>query len=396
MSSASDRKDKREDPIAFAPKWVRDPAHNQRPDEAPAAGEFLEPSGQPGDIPRLPRSLDPVIMREPPVMAGRGLRVFFGASIVGVGIVTVIVVLLIAAGISVEWRNADAPASGATSSGWTFAVKWPNPEQRNPPAPQRASAPAPVDPRSFPRGVTDKEVRYGISAPFTGPARELGQQMKLGIETALKLANDAGWVHRRQLNLIAAQHGHEPDPTPETMEQLYDNPQVIGIVGNVGTPTAVVALPYALEKRMLFFGAFTGANLLRRDPPDRYVFNYRASYPEETYAVVQYLVKVKRLQANQIAVFAQQDAYGDAGFTGVARAIRALGGNDAAILRLAYKRKTVDVDDAVARLRAHKIPIKAIVMVPTYRTAAKFIEKTRDLYPAMIYTNVSFVGSTAL
>jgi hypothetical protein len=28
--------------------------------------------------------------------------------------------------------------------------------------------------------------------------------------------------------------------------------------------------------------------------------------------------------------------------------------------------------------------------------AAKFIEKTRDLYPTMIYTSVSFVGSTAL
>jgi ABC-type branched-subunit amino acid transport system substrate-binding protein len=35
-------------------------------------------------------------------------------------------------------------------------------------------------------------------------------------------------------------------------------------------------------------------------------------------------------------------------------------------------------------------------MVPAYRAAAKFIEKTRDLYPDMIYTNVSFVGSTAL
>jgi ABC-type branched-subunit amino acid transport system substrate-binding protein len=148
---------------------------------------------------------------------------------------------------------------------------------------------------------------------------------------------------------------------------------------------------------MLFFGAFTGASLLRRDPPDRYVFNYRASYAEETDAVVRYLVKVRGLRPDQIAVFAQQDAYGDSGFAGVAKAMRALGGGDeSAILRLNYKRNTVDVDDAVARLRAHKIPIKAIVMVPTYRAAAKFIEKTRDLYPTMIYTNVSFVGSTSL
>jgi hypothetical protein len=69
------------------------------------------------------------------------------------------------------------------------------------------------------------------------------------------------------------------------MPQLYERDQVFGLLGNVGTPTAVVALPYALDRKMLFFGAFTGASLLRNDPPDRYVFNYRASYAEETAAV---------------------------------------------------------------------------------------------------------------
>jgi ABC-type branched-subunit amino acid transport system substrate-binding protein len=146
----------------------------------------------------------------------------------------------------------------------------------------------------------------------------------------------------------------------------------------------------------LFFGAFTGANVLRRDPPDRYVFNYRPSYAEETDAVVHYLVKLRRLQPKQIAVFAQQDAYGDSGFAGVAKAFRALGASDSTILRLNYARNTVDVDEAVKQLKAQKTPIKAVVMVATYRAAAKFIEKTRELYPGLIYTNVSFVGSTAL
>jgi ABC-type branched-subunit amino acid transport system substrate-binding protein len=148
---------------------------------------------------------------------------------------------------------------------------------------------------------------------------------------------------------------------------------------------------------MLFYGAFTGAGLLRRDPPDRYDFNYRASYAEETDAVVRYLVKVRRLKPQQIAVFAQQDSYGDAGLAGVAKAIRSLQGSDeSTILRLNYKRNTVDVDDAIAQLKKSRTPIKAVIMVPTYRAAAKFIEKTRDLYPSMIYTSVSFVGSTAL
>jgi ABC-type branched-subunit amino acid transport system substrate-binding protein len=235
------------------------------------------------------------------------------------------------------------------------------------------------------RGVTDNEIRFGISAAFTGSAKELGNQMKLGIQTAFNLINDAGGIHGRQLKLVAADDGYEPTRTAETMKELYEKQQVFGFIGNVGTPTAVVGLRYALERRTLFFGAFTGAGLLRRDPPDRYVFNYRASYAEETDAVVRYLVKMRGLRPEQIAVFAQQDAYGDSGFAGVAKAMRALrGGNEGAILRLDYKRNTVDVDDAVARLRAHKIPIKAIVMVPAYRAAAKFIEKTRELYPTMI------------
>ena len=269
--------------------------------------------------------------------------------------------------------------------------------------PSSAAATAPTAPLapaapavSNVRGVTDREIQFGIAAPFSGASKELGRQMKLGIDTAFNRVNDAGGVNGRMLRLIAADDGYEPTRTVEAMKQLYEKDQVFGFIGNVGTPTAIVAVPYALERRMLFFGAFTGANVLRSDPPDRYVFNYRASYAEETDAVVHYLIKLRRLQPRQIAVFAQQDSYGDAGFGGVAKAFRALGVSDSAILRLNYKRNTVDVEDAVNQLKSQKPPIKAVVMVSTYRAAAKFIEKTRDLYPGMIYTNVSFVGSTAL
>ena len=246
------------------------------------------------------------------------------------------------------------------------------------------------------RGVTDQEIRFGIAAPFSGSAKELGRQMKLGIDAAFNRANETGGVEGRMLKLIAADDGYEPTRTADAMKQLYEKDQVFGIIGNVGTPTAVVAVPYALERKLLFFGAFTGANVLRHDPPDRYVFNYRASYAEETDAVVRYLVKLRRIPIKQIAVFAQQDTYGDSGFAGVSKAVRALGVSDATIVRLNYKRNTVDVDDAINQLKLQKPPIKAVVMVATYRAAAKFIEKTHDLFPGLIYTNVSFVGSTAL
>ena len=256
------------------------------------------------------------------------------------------------------------------------------------------TAPVPVGPAV--RGVTDREIRFGIAAPFSGSSKELGRQMKLGIDTAFNRVNDAGGVEGRMLKLIAADDGFEPTRTAEAMKQLYEKDQVFGMIGNVGTATAAVALPYALDRRMLFFGAFTGANVIRHDPPDRYVFNYRASYAEETDAAVRYFVKMRRIPPRQIAVFAQQDAGGDAGFAGVAKSFRSLGASDSGILRLNYQRNTVDVDDAVNQLKAQKVPIKAVVMISAYRAAAKFIEKTRDLFPGMLYSNISFVGSTVL
>jgi branched-chain amino acid transport system substrate-binding protein len=265
-----------------------------------------------------------------------------------------------------------------------------------PAAANAATAPTQMLPPDNVHGVTDREIRFGIVIPFSGAAKENGHNIKLGTELAFARANDAGGVNGRLLKLIAADDGFEPARTLDAMKNLWEKEQVFGYVGNHGTPTAAVALPFALERRALFFGPLTGANVVRHDPPDRYVFNYRPSYSEETDAAVRYLLKIRKLQPRQIAVFAQNDSFGDAGFAGVAKAFRALGISDSAILRVNYTRNTLDVDDAINQLKQQKPPIRAVVMVATTRPAAKFIEKSRDLFPGLIYTNMSSVGASSL
>ena len=225
----------------------------------------------------MPRSLDPQFLRDPP-SAPRALGRFaaVGGFIIAASIGAAIA--LVATGKLPSELNKMLGLSADNIM--TIASKPAGDTQTTREQPGLASERAPTT-----RGVTDNEIRLGISAPFTGSAKELGNQMKLGIETAFNLINESGGIHGRQLRLVAADDGYEPTRAAETMKELYEKQQVFGFVGNVGTPTAVVALPYALERRTLFFGAFTGAGLLRRDPPDRYVFNYRASYAEETDAV---------------------------------------------------------------------------------------------------------------
>ncbi|CCD94454.1 putative branched-chain amino acid ABC transporter [Bradyrhizobium sp. ORS 375] len=260
-----------------------------------------------------------------------------------------------------------------------------------------AAAPAQASAQPAVQGVTETEIRFGMAAPFSGPAREMGHQLKLGIELAFAQVNEEGGVHGRQLKLTTADDAYEPTRTLNAMKELYEQHKVFGFVENYGSPTALISVPYALERHALYFGAFTGAPSLRRDPPDRYVFNYRAGYAEEADALVRYLVKNRRLRPQEIGVLTQQDAYGDAGWDGVVKAMRGLrGGNAGDIFRMSYNRNTVNVDDAIAQLKRQRPAIKAVVLVATFRAAAKFIEKTRDTHPDMIYATISGVGSTGL
>src|SRR5262249_51576326 len=60
-------------------------------------------------------------------------------------------------------------------------------------------------------GVTASDITLGISAPFSGPAKELGRDMQTGIETYFEYVNEcAGGIHGRKLKLLALDDGYEP------------------------------------------------------------------------------------------------------------------------------------------------------------------------------------------
>lgn len=246
--------------------------------------------------------------------------------------------------------------------------------------------------------MTDSEVRFGLSAPISGPQRDLGHQIRQGIEVAFDAQNDAGGVEGRKLALVVRDDGYEPTRAADTAHELREQDHVFATIGDVGTATATAALPYALDAHMPKLFAFTGADVLRAVPPDRIVFNLRASYGEETAAAVRYLMTVRGLKPSEIAVFAQDDAFGRSGVEGVRRTMRALsGGYIQPFAVVTYARNSMDVTNAVVQLRtSRKGRLKAVVMVATYKAAARFIEEMKPLFPGLIYTDVSFAGSTQL
>ncbi len=263
-------------------------------------------------------------------------------------------------------------------------------------APEPAPFPALPPPGVTQGGLTDTEIVVGMASPFTGPNKELGRGMKAGIELALATANEAGGIEGRKLRLLALDDGYDPSRTGKVMKDLVEERKVFAVVGNVGGATAAVSVPYAVEKKVLFLGALSGSPVLRREPPDRYVFNFRPSTAEETSAAVRYLIDVRRLKPREIAFFGQEDDFGEAGYAGSVQQLHQYRRAPGSLLRVGYKRNTADVSQAVARLRAESPPPKAIVMVATYHAAATFIQKIREAGLSPIFTNVSEVDGAAL
>jgi ABC-type branched-subunit amino acid transport system substrate-binding protein len=243
---------------------------------------------------------------------------------------------------------------------------------------------------------TAGEIVVGMSGALSGPSAALGRGMRDGIESYFALVNAAGGVGGRRLRLVALDDSYQADPVKDNMLRLLDKERALAVVGSVGSAGAAVAVPIAEEHKTLLFGALTGAGLLRKSPPDRYVINLRASYADETGMMVRWLLK-RGVKPRQIAFFTQKDAYGESGYSGAVRALNELGFHDAASLAHGtYERGTLDVDDGVLAMIQAKTKPSAVIMVGSYGACARFIRLTKQLLPDAEFLNVSFVGSRAL
>lgn len=238
------------------------------------------------------------------------------------------------------------------------------------------------------------EIVLGMSAVFTGVNADLGRNMQRGILASLERANRNGGVNGRKLRLIALDDGYEPARTALNMRQLIEKEHVLALIGNVGTPTAIVAVPLANEQKTLLFAPFAGGPILRNDPPDRYVINFRAGYAEETAAMIDALIDIGGFKAEEIAFFTQKE---NSVFAMGMAALQRHGLKDPrSILHTFYERNTLAVEGAVADLLTAEKPPRAVMVFATYGACAKFIRLCRDADLNPIFLSLSFVGSKSL
>ena len=233
---------------------------------------------------------------------------------------------------------------------------------------------------------------FGMSAPFTGPNRGLGIEYYRGITAFLAHLNEQGGVHGRAIEVLPLDDGYNPDPAVRNTIQLVREDKVFALFSYVGTPTVTRVLPLLerfQDKHIYLLFPLTGARQHREPPYGRFVYNLRASYSEETRALVDHFVAAGR---NRVAVLFQEDAYGRSGWDGVRRALKNY--NLDLCGEAAYSRNSgFDADfGPQVRLVAASKP-EAVITIGSYAACAAFIRDARDAGISAPIACVSFADA---
>lgn len=238
-------------------------------------------------------------------------------------------------------------------------------------------------------GVSDGRILFGQSAAFSGPAKDLGKNMRLGIEAAFGEANARRGIFGRRLELLSLDDAYEPEAAIANTRRLVVEEGVFALIGAVGTPTSRSATPVAATAGVPYVAPFTGAAFLRQAKWQN-VINLRASYFQETEEMVVRLIR--DLGIERIAVLYQDDSFGRAGYRGVRQA---LGRRDLKpVATGVYRRNSTAIKTALLDLRAGAPD--AVILVGAYQPVATLIAWARHIGFDPVFLTISFVGSNAL
>ena len=243
-------------------------------------------------------------------------------------------------------------------------------------------------------GVTDSSVTLGMSSPFSGPNGAYGQDMKNVITAYFDQINKAGGVNGRKIDLVALDDGYETDRTVANSKKLIDESKVFALLQYYGSsPTTQAMNDVFGPAKVPLVGTISGAGTLRQSvkdhPNNKYMFNVRASYADETEAIVNQLVG---LGLKNIAVFYQNDGFGLSGLDGVKAALKKHNMEPSAVGTV--ERNSLDVDAAVKAIA--KSSPQAVVMVTLYKPTAAFVKAMRKINQNPQFMTLSPVGADLL
>ncbi len=237
------------------------------------------------------------------------------------------------------------------------------------------------------QGVTKTGILIGQSSPFSGSNKELGDDIREGLQAYFKQVNDAGGINGRSLELVALDDANDAKRAGENARILIEERGVLALIGYASATLSLPALPFVEKNKIAFVGPFTGAEPMRSFR--RNVYNIRASYADELEKIVDFYTTTGM---KKFSIIHYDDAIGKENLTAVETALNRRGLKPVSIGTL--KRNQTDLGAAVSDVV--KASPDVVIATTLYKTTGDFVKAARKAGSSTQFASTSFVGASAL
>ena len=233
------------------------------------------------------------------------------------------------------------------------------------------------------QGVTKTEIVIGTVQDLSGPIVGFSKPTVNGMRMRVDEINELGGIHGRKLRLVVEDHGYDPKKAVLAAQKLIQKDRIFAVLGSIGTPTAMAAMPLYLEKNVAHLFPLSGARQMY-EPLQKLKYSFAATYYEQLRSGLKYLVKEKGLK--RVCTIYQDDDFGLEVKDGGEAALKELGMKYAEVTT--FKRGATDFSSQVARMKNANCDV--VVMGTIIRETIGTVATARKLG-----FNPEFIGSTA-
>ncbi|WP_170322737.1 ABC transporter substrate-binding protein [Acrocarpospora macrocephala] len=156
-------------------------------------------------------------------------------------------------------------------------------------------------------GVTTDTIKLGTSLPLTG-ALAIPGTFHFGLEAYLATVNAEGGVNGRKIELTVLDDGYDPAKTATNVNELVNRDKVFGIVGILGTATALAVQQDLQDNCVPNLFIQTGAPVVA-DPAQTWSQIQFPTYSLEAQALAQRAINAG---VKSVSIISQNDAFGKA------------------------------------------------------------------------------------
>ncbi|MBN8906357.1 MAG: ABC transporter substrate-binding protein, partial [Rhodospirillales bacterium] len=108
-------------------------------------------------------------------------------------------------------------------------------------------------------GITDSEIKFGNTYPYSGPASAYATIAKTEL-AYFRMINEQGGINGRKLNLISYDDAYSPPKTVEQTRRLIEQDKVAFLFNPLGTAPNTAIVKYVNQKKIPHLFVGTGAD----------------------------------------------------------------------------------------------------------------------------------------